>query len=186
MCPEIEVDAEVYAYLQEHAEAFVDRPNDVLRRLLLTRGNTGKTAAVTSAESEGKAAQPHRTPTAKDAGTRKSRLNKGAKPKRSRAPSHALLPESEYEMPILFALERAGGRAAVSEVVAAVGEHLDEKFLPMDRETMDNGRQRWQMRTQFTRLRMVKAGLLEENAPRGVWVISDAGRLRLSKDAVAA
>ncbi len=33
----IDVDPEVFGFLQEHARAFVDTPNDVLRHLLLTR-----------------------------------------------------------------------------------------------------------------------------------------------------
>lgn len=184
MCPEIQVDDEVYAFLQKHGTAFVDQPNDVLRRLLLQGRVALKTdASAPNSEMEG---TPTRRAAAVSAGrVRNATGGKETRPKRSRAPSDALLPESEYEMPILFVLECAGGRAATSEVVAAVGKELSDKFLPMDREVMENGRQRWEMRTQFTRLRMVKAGLLEKNSPRGMWAISDAGRVRLSKDAVA-
>lgn len=35
----IEVDDEVFAFLQQHCEPLVDAPNDVLRRLLLSRGS---------------------------------------------------------------------------------------------------------------------------------------------------
>ncbi|WP_158712233.1 hypothetical protein [Streptomyces sp. NRRL F-5135] len=38
----IEIDAEVFAYLQRHGEPLVDTPNDVLRRLLL--GDTESSA----------------------------------------------------------------------------------------------------------------------------------------------
>ncbi|CAM5677169.1 RAMA domain-containing protein OS=Streptomyces antimycoticus OX=68175 GN=SANT12839_101730 PE=4 SV=1 [Streptomyces antimycoticus] len=34
----IEIDDEVFAYLQRHGEPLVDSPNDVLRRLLLNGG----------------------------------------------------------------------------------------------------------------------------------------------------
>jgi Restriction Enzyme Adenine Methylase Associated/SeqA protein N-terminal domain len=37
MTRRIEVDEEVFAYLQQHCEPLVDTPNDVLRRLLLDR-----------------------------------------------------------------------------------------------------------------------------------------------------
>lgn len=36
----IEVDDEVFAFLQRHAQPFVDRENDVLRRLLFGAGST--------------------------------------------------------------------------------------------------------------------------------------------------
>jgi hypothetical protein len=43
------------------------------------------------------------------------------------------------------------------------------------------------MWVEVTRLRLVEAGLLEKNSPRGVWEISDAGRERLKcSTAVAA
>lgn len=34
----IEIDEEVFAFLQQHCEPLVDTPNDVLRRLLLNGG----------------------------------------------------------------------------------------------------------------------------------------------------
>lgn len=46
----IEVDAEVMAYLKSEAEAFVDTPNTVLRRLLLD--NHGKVAGGVAGESD--------------------------------------------------------------------------------------------------------------------------------------
>lgn len=45
MSPTIRVDDEVYAFLQSRAEAFVDTPNRVLRRLLGLSGETTKTTA---------------------------------------------------------------------------------------------------------------------------------------------
>src|SRR5439155_27194128 len=52
----------------------------------------------------------------------------GAKP---RAPRGSLLPEAEYELPMLRYLVREGGRAPASEVVNAVGVDLGDRFTPV-------------------------------------------------------
>jgi restriction endonuclease Mrr len=92
-----------------------------------------------------------------------------------------LLPEGEYELPILQALSATGGRRPTREVVEEVGRVLNDRLTEADREPIRDGGLRWQNRVQFARLRMVKAGFMKSDSPRGVWEISAAGEERLKE-----
>lgn len=179
MCPVIDVDDEVMECLRDEAEPFVETtPNAVLRRVLGISGNgSGPASAAPSptargSDGRGQAARKH------------ERHSKGRakKAKGSRAPRGVLLPETEYEMPILRYLEAHGGRAPSREVVEAVGEALAERLTVVDRETLSSGDVRWKNRAAFARLRMVEDGWLDGAAPRGTWAISDKGRKRVADD----
>ena len=155
----IGVDREVFAVLQSKAAAFVDTPNTVLRREFGLDGGGG-TAAASSPPG------PNKPPG--EPGTRKA--------KEARAPSGALLPEKEYEVPLLRALVDAGGRGPSNEIIDAVGRQLDGRLATLDREMLTSGEIRWRNRTQFARLRLVQRGLMDGSAPRGVWAITENGR----------
>jgi len=155
MSPEINVDSEVWAALKEHAEPLVDTPNSVLRRLL----------GLDEAE------EPQEDALEKPRRRRRSRTPG----KRKRAPTGSLLPESEYEVPILQALLEQGGKAPSSEVVASVGRELAASLTELDQETLPNGGIRWENRVQFTRLRLKERGLIRSGSPRGIWEISEQG-----------
>jgi hypothetical protein len=104
--------------------------------------------------------------------------------KRSRIASDLVLPEGEYELPILEALTASGGRRPTREVVEEVGRVLGDRLTDADREPIqDGGSPRWQNRVQFARLRLVKAGLMKADSPRGVWEISPAGEQRVKENA---
>lgn len=150
MTVQIEVDDEVWALLRERAEPLVDTPNSVIRREL------GLDA---SSEHDGRRG-PMRT-------------------KMERAPFGTLLPEKEYERPILEVLVEAGGSAASREVTKAVGERVSDRLTPLDRQTLASGEIRWANRVHFTRLRMVEQGLLRKDSPRGTWEITEKGRAAL-------
>jgi hypothetical protein len=99
--------------------------------------------------------------------------------KTERAPFGALLPEKEYERPILEVLVEAGGSAPSREVTKAVGERVTGRLTPLDRQTLASGEIRWANRVHFTRLRMVEQGLLKKGSPRGIWEITEKGRTAL-------
>ncbi len=164
----VEIDDEVFEALQRLAEPLVDDINSVLRRLLdLADGDPTQIAQQRLSVSE-------------------SRMSGRSKPKRSsktkrsskakRAPKGSLLPEEAYKLPILEALEDAGGRAPTSEVVTAVGERLGVDLGDIDRELIGSGEVRWKNRVQFVRLKLIESGLMESDSPRGIWAITDAGR----------
>lgn len=170
MAPSIEVDEEVYALLTREARPFVETtPNAVLRRLL---------ALDASGSSNGTAEAPASEPTRK---TRSGRQGRRSRRRRSgqRAPAGSLLPEGEYEAPILRVLDERGGRAPTREVVEAVGEILKDRLTELDKAPLTSGDIRWENRVQFTRLRMIEQGLLSKDSPRGTWEISDKGRQAL-------
>lgn len=180
MTSTIEIDDDLFDLLKQHAEPFIDTPSDVLRRLLGdVSGSTQAKQAACTRRALPAAGAPTRRRSAKG---QKDNARKGSV-KRTRAPSNALLSEKAYELPLLDVLDTAGGRLPTREAVAAVGEHVADQLMPMDHDVMDQGQERWESRVQFTRLRLVEAGLLEKNSPRGVWEISDAGRERLKRSA---
>jgi hypothetical protein len=97
----------------------------------------------------------------------------------ARAAHGTLLPEREYEIPILRYLDARGGRAPSREVVDAVGDALAGRLTDLDRQQLKSGAVRWEKRAAFVRLRLVERGELVERSPRGTWEISDKGRERL-------
>jgi hypothetical protein len=191
MTPSIEIDEDVFELLKSNAEVFVDTPNDVLRRLLGLDANGHEPLRASSND----AAQPPLRATSNDAAqptlpaptrqaTKRQQSTKGSgKPKRHRAAPGSLLPESEYEEPILrYLAGQDGGRAPSREVVDAVGAELDKagRLEPADKEELGSGEIRWKNRAAFVRLRLVEKGDLDGEAPRGTWQITDKGRQRLS------
>ena len=127
MVPQIEVSDEVFRELQARAEPLVDSPDAVLRRVL-GLDETSEAQVLVPA----RATLP-------------------------RATQGEILPESEYELPILRYLEANGGRAPSREVVKAVGE-LADRLTELDRAPLKAGDIRWQARTAFVRLRLVERG----------------------------
>jgi hypothetical protein len=147
----IDIDNDVFEILKEHAQPFADTPNTVLRRLLgLDQADSSSTA---TADTPG--------------------------PRVARAAPGTLLPEREYELPILRYLDDHGGRAPSREVVEAVGAALAGRLTELDRQQLKSGDIRWENRVAFVRLRLVERGELVEKSPRGTWEISEKGRERL-------
>ncbi len=151
MALSIDVDDEVFEVLGQHAQPFVDTPNAVLRRLLGIDTVDGPS------------------------GPRVRRAREGL----ARAAPGTLLPEREYELPILRYLDERGGQAASGEVIDAVGRALADKLTELDRQPLKSGDIRWENRVAWVRLRLVERGELLANSPRGTWEISDEGRERL-------
>jgi hypothetical protein len=180
MTPSIDVDEEIYDLLERNAKPFVDTPNSVLRRLLSLDESDDATPALTSAEPTSPA-----RPRVVRATAAKPAKSRGKRQKRTRAPSHALLPEVEYELPILQVLADAGGRLPTREVVAAVGERVADKLRELDHEPTTSGRPRWESRVQFARLALTERGDLVKDSPRGVWEISETGKARLGAPVAA-
>jgi Mrr restriction endonuclease-like protein len=175
--PTIRIDAELYEFLKNQAEPFVDTPNTVLRRLVgLPTRNGAEADALLPVETE----QPAPRTKTKAKGRSRPRTGTASRSKRGRrrAPRGALLPEPEYEVPILQILAERGGRAPSREVLDALEEHLDGKLTDLDRERVNTGGVRWRNRAQFVRLGLVKKGDMESGSPRGVWEITDQGARR--------
>jgi Mrr N-terminal domain len=175
--PNIRVDQDVYSFLKDQAEPFVDTPNSVLRRLLGLEEQSVKDVAPAAADPP-----PTRAPRRPVAKTGKA--GKGSRRRvRERGPravAGSLLPEQEYIVPLLRALAERGGSAPAREIIDSVGERLKDRLSPIDRDTLQSGVIRWQNRVQFVRLRLVEEGLLAKDSPRGVWSLTEAGHVRVS------
>lgn len=198
------VDDDVFEGLQQLAEPLVDDINSVLRRLLnLDSGNDGaepgttdrqrseveELTAVEARRSQGSSTPrkaPAKKPAAKKAPAKKAprRRNSGstrrAKGSSSRPARGSLLPEQAYEEPLLQALVAAGGSAPASSLIEQVGVALADQLTDADRESLDSGLIRWKNRVQFVRLKLVQAGQMKKESPRGVWEITQPGRDRVA------
>ena len=178
MPPTIEIDDEIYELLRRNAEPLVDTPSSVLRRLLGLDTNGDEAGAEPTASSDSPPTTKPRTTGRGEPGRRTRRRNVRSSRSR-RAARGTLLPEPEYELPILRYLVSHDGRAPSREVTDAVGEELDDRLTPADRERLSSGDIRWKNRVAFVRLRLVERGDLDANAPRGTWQITDQGRERV-------
>ncbi len=170
MAEQIDVDSEVMALLKSHAEPFIDTPNSVLRRLL------GLAAASPNGHGPTGLAED-------EVSTRSRKRRSGTRRRRQatakRAQTGTILPDTEYELPILEILDSHGGRAPTREVLEELGERLSNDLLPTDYEALGSGDIRWRNRAQFVRLKLIERGDMVKGSPRGVWELSDQGRDRL-------
>lgn len=167
MTPTIRIDDDVFEALKGHAEPLVDTPNSVLRRLLGLRG-----------EESGAPTDEARPEPSRHATGGRRRRRRRAKATSTRARAGSILSNEEYELPILQILGDKGGQAPTSEVLDALGERLDGRLTPADRETLDSGQVRWRNRAQFVRLRLVQRGDMVKDSPRGMWAITEQGERR--------
>ena len=155
--PTIRIDDEVWAVLQKRAQAFVDSPNDVLRRDYGLNGETRPTPTGT---------RPISTRSFSE------RIVRGAK-----------TPEVEYRIPILKALIEAGGRGRASDIVDRVGELMRSRLNAFDHQTVKTGEIRWRNTAEWTRNTMVNRTnppLLNPGSDHGWWEITQDGRDYLS------
>jgi hypothetical protein len=166
------IDDDVYAALQARAVPLEDDINSVLRKLLGLGGVRPESGSAANGGRADIAAQSSARP----------RPQKKSQKKRTRVPKGSILPEAEYEIPILRALVEMNGRGPTSEVIALVEKELDPKLTAVDREKLSAGDVRWKNRAQFVRLKLVEKGEMASGSPRGTWEISDLGRKRLEAE----
>jgi hypothetical protein len=164
------IDDDVYAALQARAVPLEDDINSVLRKLL----GLGESPADTEPPATGGSTSGTSRPLSV-----RPRSPKKSPKKRTRVPKGSILPESDYEIPILRTLVGMGGRGPTSEVIALVEKELDSKLTDVDRGKLSAGDIRWKNRAQFVRLKLVEKGEMASGSPRGTWEISDLGRKRL-------
>lgn len=100
----------------------------------------------------------------------------------SRPADGELLPESEYWVPILDLLSKAGGRAKGRDVIDALEERLQSRFGRADEDILEMGEVRWRNRARFARLRMKELGLVSSDSPRGIWEITEKGERFLEEE----
>jgi Mrr restriction endonuclease-like protein len=171
----VDLAIDVYEYVRDHS-TFEDTIGTALRRLLNLPSPFSE-ARPEDVPHHAEAAERNRAAPAISEGPapQTPRRRAAAKTKRTRARAGTLLPESEYHRPILEVLEARGGRASKAEVIEEIGLRLDDRLTETDRLPLESGGIRWQSRAQFARLRLIDRGLMEREAPRGIWGISPDG-----------
>ena len=159
--------------LKSNAEPFIDTPNSVLRRLLGLSPSANGNRPITTHEMHGaESPSPRRTRKSRS----KARQGRKSAP---RAVTGTILPDDEYELPILSILDSNGGRAPTREVLDELGQRLNGRLLPADHEKIGSGDVRWRNRAQFVRLRLIDRGDMVKGSPRGLWEITEQGRDKL-------
>jgi len=110
-----------------------------------------------------------------DEQTRAERRNLGRLRKGRRTP------ESEYYLPILRVLEKMHGSGKVADVLDRVGIAMKPLLKDVDYQPLasEPSNPRWRNAAQWARNSMVHEGLLKADSPRGVWEITEAGRMML-------
>jgi hypothetical protein len=163
----IEIDHEVLAQIQSGAEAFVESPNDALRRVFSLAPASGRRCAPLA-----RSTPPEREP-AEGTGDRSASVSR-------RARAGELLPLEAYEIPLLRALARLGGSAYRGKVAEEAGAMLDDELTVLDRKPLQGGEVRWENRLGFARLRLIERGEMRPDSRRGIWELTEAGRARLA------
>lgn len=171
----IEVDEQVYSRLRDHAEPFTDTPNSVLRRILGL--DPSATARVGPSDLRPARGIPSGGGPPRRRSSAKSKKPVTSKPVNGRAPAGSTLPEVEYEGPLLASLRELGGVAPSRSVVELVGQKLSRQLTELDKEALTSGAIRWENRVQFVRLKLIDRGLMKKDTPRGVWELTEKGRV---------
>ena len=173
----IYIDEDVFLELQNRAVPLVDDPSSVLRRAL-GLPEPGAEPETAAAEHDPRPRPRSKRPTTAKEAQRQKRSSQS--PTRlKRAARGSLLPQAEYELPLLESLLELGGSGPASEVIDRVGSKLNGRLTAADRATLASGDVRWRNRVQFVRIGLVKEGLIARKSPRGTWEITSAGRERL-------
>ena len=153
----IEIDDDVFAYLQEQAVAFIETtPNLVLRRLIDIDSHDRHVA------------------TSNDSGT----VTVAA----DRSDTQGWLTSQErYQEVIVQALNEMGGRARTKAVLRRIGEILREEHTEADMATYSSGGIRWQARASSEALVLRNRGVLKKDAGRGWWELSDKDEIKTTE-----
>ena len=91
-------------------------------------------------------------------------------------------PQSQYRIPILQVLTELGGRGEVNEILEKVYEKMKDILNKVDLELLPSGTDyRWRNTAQWARNTMVNEGLLRNDSPRGIWEITEKGKIYLKE-----
>jgi hypothetical protein len=94
-------------------------------------------------------------------------------------------PQNHFRIPILESVQELGGDAPASEVCERVESNMKSVLKPADYQNLRDGTQRWFKSVNFQRLWLVSNGLLDSNAPRGTWRITERGKQWLKQQKTA-
>jgi hypothetical protein len=160
MMPVIRISDDVMDMLKKFAIPLEDTPDSVLRRILNDYTEIKKT-------------KPQDNPTSAQRIAEHLRVNpRTATPSIKYPRRHA----ERCARWIIAALTDRGGSAKAEEVTSYIEKVFGREFTAKERESIPSGEIRWLKKVHFSRLDMVRGGLLNEDAPRGVWELTEKGK----------
>ncbi len=95
---------------------------------------------------------------------------------RQRLERGKLTQHSVLRLHIYEALIGHGGSAPRQLVLAEMAKKLDGKLTESDTILTRTGERKWQNRASWERQNMAMAGLLDSDAPHGIWQLTKAGK----------
>jgi len=91
--------------------------------------------------------------------------------------SGPITPQSAYELPLLQALEKLGGRAKINDVLNEVYRLVEHRLTPADKQILPSGKEvRWRNAVKWARQHLKEKGYLRSDSPEGIWETTEAGR----------
>ncbi len=81
-----------------------------------------------------------------------------------------------YARWIVAALVNLGGTARAEEITSHIGKIFGREFTSRERESISSGETRWLKNVHWARYDMARGGLLNEDAPHGVWELTEKGK----------
>ena len=88
-----------------------------------------------------------------------------------------------YARWIIPSLTSLGSRADAQTVINHIQKTYGHELTERDREALPSGELRWVKNVNWARYDLVKGGLLNENAPYGIWQLTEKGRAYLGNSA---
>jgi len=101
--------------------------------------------------------------------------------KRRSKRGYGKLSSIEFRLPIVRALEELGGSGTIEDVLNKVHEQIKSRLSLIDYEKLKSGVIRWENTAAWERFKMVKAGILKNNSPRGIWELADDYKDKLNE-----
>ncbi len=90
-------------------------------------------------------------------------------------------PEEAYRRPILETLVELGGSGPTKRILRLVEQKMRSTLNEYDYQPLPSNPtcSRWNNTAQWCRMTLIKEGLLRSDSPRGIWEITEVGRIAL-------
>jgi len=155
--PVIRISDYVMNILKKYAIPLEDNADSVLRRILLEYDEMKEIAASKF------------TSIKNNKNTRKSKISG----------SNESFPRDytqRYVRWIFSTLNSLGGSSDAEIIIKQIQKKFENEFTQRELETLPSGDFRWVKNVNWARYDMVKGGLLDENAPYGIWKLTEKGK----------
>jgi hypothetical protein len=155
MVPVVRISDQTWARLQKHAQPLVDTPDTVISAALdaldVSQGNVRPKGALTQIIEA------------------------------NRQQKNELTPQKAFRPILMKTLLALGGQARVPQIRDSMQGPVKSILKPGDTELVSSGDIRWWNAVCWERADLIREGLLRSDSPRGIWELSDRGKLEAKK-----